>query len=1024
MQAIAPLTDLHFHQPVQRMRYRLEVLEGSTWVDVSATNCEETTPLSGWLYRKRIDIQTANLDANLTDFPLLVMLDEDADIGALCRADGYDIRFASANGTTLLPYERVSFSVTDDKATAEFWVRTDLATAGTYIYIYYGNAAATDGEDAEAVWDANFKAVYHMNDATTSTTEDSTGNDNDGTKKAANEPVEADGKIGKGQDFDGTDDGINCGNGASLNLTTMTIDLWAKVDYDNTFNTPIIKGVGGDPTFHNYSVFFYGAGSGQAGTWALFIGNGLAYQRITKNLFAYENLWTHVAYTVDGTHLKMFLNGVEQTGDQVAQTVTPASVGDALGIGEEVNGRFPIDGILDEIRISSTARSAAWIKFEYYNMNEADNELAWGEEEYFPPDCNDYLQSISISLGGAGDSPKPVAGTWHATIHNHNGIFHPYHPTSPYADLLRMGREVRISVGANYDGIDYYWQRLIGFMDSPRFDHGTRTVEIGGMDYMKLLADTSLRDVNTITESGSGSGSGATEGSIYGPMHWGTFTELSTVATAQTYGAELYDEADCLEIGAGEANNVANWVASDKVDFTSEAEVGGGSTWAAKLLRAETGYGASVTNVNVGAVTEGSAYRCTFKYCRVAAAGAMECYIYESGTSNVMGSIASLASDSWTTAAFQFTATATGNMQMTFRLTAPVPVNGYFWIDEVSIQNITDAGFNVGYELPEDCSGPYFVTLDGGAIWLGDPPEAYGWTYSEASRVIGFATASILADDQTLRVYYYTTQTVENVVADLMVVAGLYADRAAALADMDYTATGTTIERVWFNSGTTALGAVRMLCERVNYRFWLDHEGRPHFKPAPTAGAVAFAFGDPAQIKEAADYQDIDTVSNRVVIDGAKQAMFAPRDDQAMSKWTADVADEASILLYLEKTHHVENHLFQGQAVVDDMAAALLADYKDPRWYADLTLFANPVPLELGDTIYWLMELSPALAAALYGYATYGTGVYGDNTVLECEGIVRDIKLNDLETKYRVEVSSVTEYGGAAESGSASGSGS
>ncbi|MDD5624034.1 MAG: Ig-like domain-containing protein, partial [Candidatus Peribacteraceae bacterium] len=36
-------------------------------------------------------------------------------------------------------------------------------------------------------------------------------------------------------------------------------------------------------------------------------------------------------------------------------------------------------GSIDEVRLSTTARSAAWIKFEYYNMGAADNELVWGD---------------------------------------------------------------------------------------------------------------------------------------------------------------------------------------------------------------------------------------------------------------------------------------------------------------------------------------------------------------------------------------------------------------------------------------------------------------------------------------------------------------------------------------------------------------------------------------------------------------------------------------------------------------------
>ena len=106
---------------------------------------------------------------------------------------------------------------------------------------------------------------------------------------------------------------------------------------------------------------------------------------------------------------------------------------------------------------------------------------------------HDYLKSANLHVGGAGVGADPMAGTWSATIANDNGIFHPNHPTSAYATLFQIGRRVRISVGRMHNGAAYYWQRLIGYMDAPRFSHGSRTVSISGCDYMKHLTDTVLR---------------------------------------------------------------------------------------------------------------------------------------------------------------------------------------------------------------------------------------------------------------------------------------------------------------------------------------------------------------------------------------------------------------------------------------------------------------------------------------------------------------------------------------------------
>jgi len=97
---------------------------------------------AAWSSRKRIDLPIPT--ANQVDFPVKVPIVADADIGADCRADGFDIRFTAADGVTLLPYERESFAVTGGAATGIFWVKTNVATAGTYVWCYYGNVGAAD----------------------------------------------------------------------------------------------------------------------------------------------------------------------------------------------------------------------------------------------------------------------------------------------------------------------------------------------------------------------------------------------------------------------------------------------------------------------------------------------------------------------------------------------------------------------------------------------------------------------------------------------------------------------------------------------------------------------------------------------------------------------------------------------------------------------------------------------------------------------------------------------------------------
>jgi len=362
-------------------------VESRTWMlDIFA--------LANWSRRKRIDIQTTYLDANLTNFPLYVKIDADTDIGAKCRADGFDIRFTAADGVTLLPYERESWSGGGGPAvTADFWIKTNLATAGTYIWCYYDNPAAADGADPENVWDADFKAVYHMNDATTSTILDSTANDNDGAKTAANEPIEAVGKIGKGQDFI-SDDKIGLGSDPSLDIA-RTMEAWFNADswdFAPDHANPLVEHY--DWGGHNGWVLGSRDPYGDDfGIWlcsrTLMPGDESRVAGISESGIS-TGAWHHAVGVIDGNTARFYLDGIQVatvdiTGWSLADvSALNASMGN-LDVGNP--GYSDFDGKIDEVRISDIARTAAWFKFEYRNQSEADNELTWGEEQYAGTYC-------------------------------------------------------------------------------------------------------------------------------------------------------------------------------------------------------------------------------------------------------------------------------------------------------------------------------------------------------------------------------------------------------------------------------------------------------------------------------------------------------------------------------------------------------------------------------------------------------------------------------------------------------------
>ncbi|NTW31558.1 MAG: DUF2341 domain-containing protein [Bacteroidetes bacterium] len=331
--------------------------------------------LTGWQYRKKITVDQTKVDADLTDFPVRVSLTSSNFNFSKARSDGYDIRFTSSDGTTILKYERERHDQTN--SLAEYWVKVTSVsgTVDTDIYMYFGKSDAADGADAVNVWDANYVMIQHLNDASTSIISDATSYSNNGTKKGANEPFEADGKIGKGQHFDGTDDYINCGSASSLGMTEIvTLEAWIKVDAHIVSNAN--EGlIGRDWQFQ------ITMDSRETNKYTNFFINTTSTQYIRSSTAFLAETWVYIAGTYDknagSNNLNIYVNDGSAQSLTKTSTANPTSV---MFLGKLVtDGLQYLDGMIDEARVSKVARSAAWIKASYYSGN--NSLMTYGNEE-------------------------------------------------------------------------------------------------------------------------------------------------------------------------------------------------------------------------------------------------------------------------------------------------------------------------------------------------------------------------------------------------------------------------------------------------------------------------------------------------------------------------------------------------------------------------------------------------------------------------------------------------------------------
>jgi hypothetical protein len=334
-----------------------------------------------WAYRRLITIDHTKVNNVTTpsttyaDYPLLVYATGLSNI----NADGTDIRFTSSDGVTELPREIESYS----SGTLYAWVKFTLTkdsgdSTDDTIYMYYGNSAAaepavTDTYGARNVWNSNYKMVQHLKDTTTSTTTNSNSAVNNGTKKAADEPIEtASGKIYKGQDFDGTNDYIGVGND-NLNITgnTITFQVWA---YPEVLGEKyIISKFNGDTVTNGYSFLIT---SSQI---YFRLGNGSTMYQFNPSHGMSINNWYYLVAVYDGATMKIYKNGSAISGS----TTFTGSIGtnsNNVSIGQRINGAYFWNGVMDELRISSGSLSVDWIATEYKNHNSPDTFCAIGGE--------------------------------------------------------------------------------------------------------------------------------------------------------------------------------------------------------------------------------------------------------------------------------------------------------------------------------------------------------------------------------------------------------------------------------------------------------------------------------------------------------------------------------------------------------------------------------------------------------------------------------------------------------------------
>jgi hypothetical protein len=314
------------------------------------------SPYAAWKHSGSMFILTtpdgANVPAGVVvrEFPLLVRLHRDWFDFAAAKPEGADLRFAAKDGKPL------AFEIDewDPKAgEAAIWVRVPEIRGDERqeLRVFWGNPAAESESDGAKVFNASngYLSVWHMNGEPRDTVGTLESKDVGTTPSA--------GIVGRARHFAGKQ-GVFCGDkitGYPSGAAEHSTQLWYRAEQCN--NTLI--GWGDEP-------------SGR-GSKVRMLYRGPRVIRIDSN---FSDVWTtqrqalaqwkHVTHTYSKDDGKLYIDGkLDGEAKPTLKIASPAR----LWLGGWYNN-YDFVGDLDEVRVSSTARSADWVKLEYENQKQ------------------------------------------------------------------------------------------------------------------------------------------------------------------------------------------------------------------------------------------------------------------------------------------------------------------------------------------------------------------------------------------------------------------------------------------------------------------------------------------------------------------------------------------------------------------------------------------------------------------------------------------------------------------------------
>jgi hypothetical protein len=303
---------------------------------------------------------TGNIDLTHAD------LRTTGDGGFVTSSSGYDIKLSNnAACSDTIPFERELYTSngTNGRFIAHFKVSSLAQTSD--VYLCWGDSSTTtDQATPTTAWDTGHVMVYHMGAGSTcGLTDTVSGLTLTNTGTVGGTTGQTYGACGSNYS---TTVYLERADGATIDAITsaITVSAWVYLTSYADYRIIVCKSHAGDAKRHFCLVSKVTDGHLLG---AMATSGPTTIGAESTNAIPL-NTWTHVAMTYDGTELKLWINGVGD-GTPTAATGAMETTDAAMYVGVfSANGSTffnPWAGIVDEVRISSTARtSAGWLETE------------------------------------------------------------------------------------------------------------------------------------------------------------------------------------------------------------------------------------------------------------------------------------------------------------------------------------------------------------------------------------------------------------------------------------------------------------------------------------------------------------------------------------------------------------------------------------------------------------------------------------------------------------------------------------